>query len=681
MADISKIILPSGSEYYFKDEYIREIVQNNHVSKTGEGNVVAVEDLAEGVPFQNLSVDFSPKQDLRGMEHPYPAGSTTNLIPDGTDEDNGYVYEGYGRWLKSDGTIQNNSSTDRPNYISEYFPVTGGATYTLSQSPALGNESAICFYDSSKTFISGVAYNQQASQTFAIPANAAYARATQPVWDKASHGARYIAQFELGSTATTIHHYSNICPPSGRESIDIFVRGKNLLITTSEHYRTTHQARSTLLDDGSIEITTSVNCGFVCPVKPNTTYTASYDKNGWATYLYVFEYDREPSKTTIATSARTFSYVGRTVSLSLSSSKLHGKATFTTSAQTKYVVVVAYRSGASVNETSTLTISNFQLEQNDDFTEYAPYANGSADYTVDLGKTAYGGTLNASTGEFTEEWAMIDSYNGEELPGEWLSDRDAYDPQGSPSIGAQVVYKLSAPVQNACEPVLITSVEGDNYIWSNEDGLSLDYNYIKDFPYYLFDLSRILWRTNGLYEPKFDILPVEKGGTGLSTLSAGKVLIGNGTNDVTLRDIVNNTSVDDCGWVSSTASTQLITVNTLAYWNGCYKNASSNIAYCKLGKIGALAIKDTTFVATTTSNGLMSAGDKSTLENLGELSTKDTTFVATQSSNGLMSAADKTKIDTLGAVYDAASETITLGLGTPALTITQNSTTGNLNIS
>lgn len=61
---------------------------------------------------------------------------------------------------------------------------------------------------------------------------------------------------------------------------------------------------------------------------------------------------------------------------------------------------------------------------------------------------------------------------------------------------------------------------------------------------------------------------------------------------------------------------------------------------------------------------------------------QDTTYeLATTSSNGLMSAADKTKIDTLGAVYDATSETITLGLGTPALTITQNPTTGNLNIS
>lgn len=54
------------------------------------------------------------------------------------------------------------------------------------------------------------------------------------------------------------------------------------------------------------------------------------------------------------------------------------------------------------------------------------------------------------------------------------------------------------------------------------------------------------------------ILPVAQGGTGLSTLTAGSVLIGNGTNAVSLRAIKNNTTATKAGTGDS-----LITENTL----------------------------------------------------------------------------------------------------------------------
>jgi hypothetical protein len=54
------------------------------------------------------------------------------------------------------------------------------------------------------------------------------------------------------------------------------------------------------------------------------------------------------------------------------------------------------------------------------------------------------------------------------------------------------------------------------------------------------------------------ILPVAQGGTGLSTLTAGSVLVGNGTNAVSLRTIKNNTTATKAGTGDS-----LITENTL----------------------------------------------------------------------------------------------------------------------
>ncbi len=85
------------------------------------------------------------------------------------------------------------------------------------------------------------------------------------------------------------------------------------------------------------------------------------------------------------------------------------------------------------------------------------------------------------------------------------------------------------------------------------------------------------------------ILPVANGGTGLSTLTSGYALIGNGTSAVSLRAISNNTSVGVCG-----VNSNLMTVNHLAYWNGAYggtNNTSSNLAYCVKGAFGSFAVK------------------------------------------------------------------------------------------
>ena len=102
------------------------------------------------------------------------------------------------------------------------------------------------------------------------------------------------------------------------------------------------------------------------------------------------------------------------------------------------------------------------------------------------------------------------------------------------------------------------------------------------------------------------VIDVAHGGTGCSTLTSGSALIGNGTGAVTFRSITNNTAAS-----AITASTNLITANTLAYWNGAYSGTSSRLTYCNKGAFGtaatrayatAIAIVDGTGVASATSN-------------------------------------------------------------------------------
>ena len=71
---------------------------------------------------------------------------------------------------------------------------------------------------------------------------------------------------------------------------------------------------------------------------------------------------------------------------------------------------------------STLdAVKYLQIEPGSTPTAYEPYTGTTA--TLTLPETIYGGTVDAVTGAGSKEWGYIASYNGEALPGEWISDR------------------------------------------------------------------------------------------------------------------------------------------------------------------------------------------------------------------------------------------------------------------
>lgn len=111
-----------------------------------------------------------------------------------------------------------------------------------------------------------------------------------------------------------------------------------------------------------------------------------------------------------------------------------------------------------------------------------------------------------------------------------------------------------------------------------------------------------LYATSANGALQFGTLPVGQGGTGATTLASGKALIGNGTGAIQTRDITNTTAVS-----AITANTNLITANTLAYWNGAYSGTSSRLAYCSLGAFGAAAIRGVDTTPTSGSNNLITS--------------------------------------------------------------------------
>lgn len=77
--------------------------------------------------------------------------------------------------------------------------------------------------------------------------------------------------------------------------------------------------------------------------------------------------------------------------------------------------------------------------------------NTNQGITMNFGTTYYGGIANFE-GELSIDWQRIASYDGETLPGEWLSDRDEYASGTTPTTGAEVVYKTTPSTVRVTRP-------------------------------------------------------------------------------------------------------------------------------------------------------------------------------------------------------------------------------------
>ena len=142
--------------------------------------------------------------------------------------------------------------------------------------------------------------------------------------------------------------------------------------------------------------------------------------------------------------------------------------------------IVRVKNGASISTAITVK-PMIRLSTESDAT-FAPYSNicpisGRASTSVSttdgedtesvsiaFGTTVYGGNVNFKTGVVTVTHGYIASYNGETLPGEWISDRDVYASGTTPTTGAQVAYELATPTTLTLTPDELTMIKGDNSV-------------------------------------------------------------------------------------------------------------------------------------------------------------------------------------------------------------------------
>ena len=136
-----------------------------------------------------------------------------------------------------------------------------------------------------------------------------------------------------------------------------------------------------------------------------------------------------------------------------------------TTSEDTIAIIANLIEGSSYDFTIQIAIGTEKL------TSYEPYQGNT--YTVQLGQTVYGGTLDVGTGTLTVTQAKIASYNGENLPGKWISDRDIYTPGAQPSIGAQVVYDLAESQTIQLDPQKILALSGTNTLFADAGSVTV----------------------------------------------------------------------------------------------------------------------------------------------------------------------------------------------------------------
>ena len=112
---------------------------------------------------------------------------------------------------------------------------------------------------------------------------------------------------------------------------------------------------------------------------------------------------------------------------------------------------------------STTTTFKGQMEIGTQATTYEPYQGKQ--YTLDFPQTICGAEWDVVDGDLKQTDGYIASYNGESLPSTWISDRDVYDGTNTPTIGAEVVYKLATPTTINLSPLSIRMLQGTNNVF------------------------------------------------------------------------------------------------------------------------------------------------------------------------------------------------------------------------
>lgn len=335
----------------------------------------------------DCNVKIEPVQDLHGYDHPWVGGAGKNLLPitlanlkslntNGTWTDNVYERNGVTFTVNTDDggnvtsiEINNTASTNTALVLAHNADFDENTSYIFSGCPNGGSTSTYFLqysnmvdnsYDDTG---SGVTFSEFSHTTYTNR----LVMIVLGVGTTVSHLMFYPMIRLATETDATFAPYTNICPISGHTEASVQRDGRNLVEGTIENCN--------INSTGLLVSESNYNVSYG-RVFANKQYTISSDDAAGAVYAF---YTDVPIKTSV-------SYDGnRTAS---------NNKTFTAPIDG----YVAFRTSSSYTQA--------QLELGSTATPYVPYAGKT--YTISLGDTIYGGTVDFDSGVMTVDRAIKD---------------------------------------------------------------------------------------------------------------------------------------------------------------------------------------------------------------------------------------------------------------------------------
>ena len=247
-------------------------------------------------------------------------------------------------------------------------------------------------------------------------------------------------------------NYANICPIEGRTGTEVQREGANVLPTATGNAVTeygvtfTPQADGSVLVNGTATQTMTHEIGF-------GTFEWDGESDYWLSGCpsgggYAYGYSLRCSATQVRFSSPD---EGNGVRLRQASPQpLDG-------VPMSFEIVI--RSGTVCNNLLFKPMLNAGLSAK----PYQQYHEPET-LSVFFGQIVYGGQVDFVTGKVRVTLANIASYNGETIGEPWWSSMDEYLSGTTPTIGAQVVYTLSTPIELTLTPSQLSLLEGTNIL-------------------------------------------------------------------------------------------------------------------------------------------------------------------------------------------------------------------------
>ena len=502
----------SDGQYVFtKEDGTTISVDSNPVTRTVTGNPISFNDGSDA-PLVSCVSQIVSVQDLHGYDKPWVGGAGKNKLDGSTiqfygEQESVLTKNGVTLTRNSDGSfkLSGTASADTRLMFVNTDTFKSGNSYTFSTKgfTSAGNIRIIISGVNPST--SGLSYTSvyptdDWSKTFNMAQDDTLYYYYIDVQNGATVNVTLYAQIELGSTATTFSPYSNICPISGYDEVEIEGCGKNLFDVSSYPFT---DGIYIYAINGTEVITTGFSAvlGFIpCEHLAGKTVTLNHRPSGY-----------NP-----------------------------GFAFYSDAVDTSYISGIP-NSGGSVGTSWTITIptdakymrftvptdnkNDIQIELGSTATTYEPYTPNS--YTISLGSTRYGGELDVSRGVLTLTYGYVDfddltwtkdgnnyraPVTGIKRPasagikGNGICSHYPIAPQASPTAntisflgwmdgiifwgdgtyetvedfiaaisGVQLVYELSTPLTISLTPTQVRSLLGNNYLSCNSGDLAIEY--------------------------------------------------------------------------------------------------------------------------------------------------------------------------------------------------------------